>query len=221
MMADIQAVLDAGARLPLVPEALEVWHKGGWGMYALFVNGLAMFAIAIRLLVVLIGKGGVSGANRAWRRYWRNPGRPWGTAGRMIAGAMACRTLEETEHYFAELQKDEVAPFARAMPLMKVSVSSAPLLGLLGTVTGMLATFGALATGGGGEKTMTMVAGGISEALITTMTGLVLALSGLILQAILTRQHARFEKLTAHLESLCTQHFRRGAAAVNTGEEYA
>ena len=71
---------------------------------------------------------------------------------------------------------------------MKICVSAAPLMGLLGTVTGMLATFAALASGSGGDKTMSLVAEGISEALITTETGLVIALPGLFLQYQLTRK---------------------------------
>ena len=80
-----------------------------------------------------------------------------------------------------------------------------PLLGLLGTVTGMLTTFGALATGSGGEKTMSLVASGISEALITTETGLVVALPGLFFQYVLARKHERYKAFLAHLETTCTQ----------------
>jgi hypothetical protein len=55
-----------------------------------------------------------------------------------------------------------------------VLAAVAPLLGLLGTVTGMIATFDVLAVfGTGNAKAM---AGGISEALITTQTGLLVAL---------------------------------------------
>jgi len=88
---------------------------------------------------------------------------------------------------------------------MKICVSTAPLLGLLGTVTGMLATFGALASGSGGEKTMGMIAGGISEALITTETGLVIALPGLFFQYQLSREYERYKAFLAHLETVCTQ----------------
>jgi hypothetical protein len=96
---------------------------------------------------------------------------------------------------------------------MKVCVSAAPLVGLLGTVTGMLSTFGALSSGSGGEKTMSMVAGGISEALITTETGLVIALPGLFLQYQLSRKHERYVAFLAHLQTVYTQaiHLRTGS----------
>ena len=53
-----------------------------------------------------------------------------------------------------------------------------PLLGLLGTVTGMIHTFGALTSGGAGDPAA--LAGGISEALITTAAGLMVAIPSLI-----------------------------------------
>jgi hypothetical protein len=77
------------------------------------------------------------------------------------------------EARFEELQLTETAPFERDLRVMKVCVSASPLVGLLGTVTGMLSTFAALSSGSGGDETLEMVAGGISEALVTTMTGLV------------------------------------------------
>jgi biopolymer transport protein ExbB len=88
---------------------------------------------------------------------------------------------------------------------MKICISAATLLGLLGTVTGMLATFGALASGSGGEKTMGLVAEGISAALITTETGLVIALPGLFFHYQLVRQHERYKAFLAYVETVCTQ----------------
>jgi biopolymer transport protein ExbB len=69
----------------------------------------------------------------------------------------------------------------------------------------MLTTFGALASGSGGEKTMGMIAKGISEALITTETGLVIALPGLLFQHQLARHHEQYKAFLAHLETVCTQ----------------
>lgn len=67
-----------------------------------------------------------------------------------------------------------------------VLAAIAPLLGLLGTVTGMIATFDVLAIfGTGNSKAM---AGGISEALITTQTGLLVAVPGLYMKSFLTRR---------------------------------
>ncbi len=63
--------------------------------------------------------------------------------------------------------------------LLQILVTTAPLLGLLGTVTGMLATFQGLNEGNG--NTLDLVAAGISEAMITTETGLVIAIPASLL----------------------------------------
>ena len=52
---------------------------------------------------------------------------------------------------FDEIRAREIEPFVKDLKLMKIAVSAAPLVGLLSTVTGMLATFNALAAGSGGQ----------------------------------------------------------------------
>ena len=69
----------------------------------------------------------------------------------------------------------------------------------------MLTTFDGLAKGGGGEKTMNVVAGGISEALITTETGLMVALPGYLLHYILSGKRNDFESFIEHLQNACGQ----------------
>lgn len=72
------------------------------------------------------------------------------------------------------------------LAIIGVLAAIAPLLGLLGTVLGMIATFDVLAVfGTGNAKAM---AGGISEALITTQTGLLVAIPGLYMKGFLDRR---------------------------------
>ena len=92
---------------------------------------------------------------------------------------------------------------------MKVCVSAAPLVGLLGTVMGMLETFSALSSGGGGDQTMVKIAAGISEALITTETGLVIALPGLFFQYLLVRGFEGYKAFLVRFETVFTQSFYR------------
>jgi biopolymer transport protein ExbB/TolQ len=108
---------------------------------------------------------------------------------------------------FAELVSEEMPPIDRDMKLIKVAMSAAPLWGLLGTVTGMLTTFKGLASGGGGDKTMDVVAKGISEALITTETGLMIAIPGYFLHYYIARRRDQFDAFITHLETVATQHF--------------
>lgn len=72
------------------------------------------------------------------------------------------------------------------MGIVATSASVAPLLGLLGTVSGMINTFKMMTIFGSGD--VTTVSGGISEALITTELGLIVAVPALVVGAVLTRQ---------------------------------
>ncbi len=185
-------------------EACEIWQAGGWAMIALAVNALILFAVGSALFLRQLGRGTVGNAQRAWERWRKRPVRRTMSAS-IINQAMRIRSVDGVRSFFDHYRYEEMAPFERDLEVMKVAVGTAPLLGLLGTVTGMLATFFGLAEGGGGDKTMNMIAGGISEALITTETGLVIALVGMIFQFVLARQHEHFETFIAHLENLCVQ----------------
>jgi biopolymer transport protein ExbB len=74
--------------------------------------------------------------------------------------------------------------FDRRLRFVRILATTAPLLGLLGTVGGMLKTFSALGLREGFE-TLDLVASGISEALVTTETGLSIAIVALILLLVL------------------------------------
>jgi biopolymer transport protein ExbB len=190
------------AFLHLFEQAKGIWLSGGWGMIALAFNGLVMFGIGMFVLFRLIGGGALSSADQAFRR-WQRGKRAAGPLGAVVEEAMKHATLNAMEHFFDALRNDEMSPYDRDLRVLRVSVSTAPLLGLLGTVTGMLVTFGALASGGGGEKTMGMIAGGISEALVTTETGLVLGLAGMMMQFALARQQDGIARKFARVETLC------------------
>jgi biopolymer transport protein ExbB len=64
-----------------------------------------------------------------------------------------------------------------SLPLIQTCVTLCPLLGLLGTVTGMISVFDAMATQGGNARSM---AAGVSMATIPTMSGMIASLSGLL-----------------------------------------
>ena len=76
---------------------------------------------------------------------------------------------------FEEIEQNILHKIDHKIIFLNTLIASAPLMGLLGTVIGMLGTFSAISSGGGSE-TVDMVAAGISEALITTQTGLFIAL---------------------------------------------
>lgn len=83
------------------------------------------------------------------------------------------------------------------LPFIAVTAAAAPLLGLLGTVTGMIGTFDVITIAGTGDAKP--LAGGISEALVTTMFGLVAAIPALICHAMLSRRARGITQMTESL----------------------
>jgi biopolymer transport protein ExbB len=111
-----------------------------------------------------------------------------GPAGQMLA--VGVEHLGEPRELLEELMFERVLStrlkLQRWLPFVAISASSAPLLGLLGTVTGIMNTFKLITVFGTGDvKTLSS---GISEALITTEFGLIVAIPSLLLHAFLARK---------------------------------
>ncbi len=86
---------------------------------------------------------------------------------------------------------------AKTVPIIKMLVALCPLLGLLGTVTGMIHVFDVMAvTGTGNARAM---ASGVSQATIPTMAGMVVAIAGLYFSKLIEQ---RVNKETYHLTDL-------------------
>ncbi len=190
-------------------QAIVIWISGGWCMPAIAIAALVMFALGVNIYFRLGEKDFLSVPENKWRRWIDHPGERKGPIGEMLDFVTGSDSLKDTAAFFEELRTTEIAPFERDLRVMRICITVSPLLGLLGTVTGMLATFGALASGSGGDKTMALVAKGISEALITTETGLVIALPGIFFQYQLARKHERYKAFLTHLETVCTQKLYR------------
>ncbi|MCC7212188.1 MAG: MotA/TolQ/ExbB proton channel family protein [Candidatus Brocadia sp.] len=98
----------------------------------------------------------------------------------------------------------ELKRFNRGLPVLDTIITLAPLLGLFGTVIGMIQAFGLL--GGRELDAPTVITGGIAEALIATAYGLITAIVALIpfnyLNARLEEARHEIEDATTHLELL-------------------
>ncbi len=123
---------------------------------------------------------------------------------RMVADAMATWEARSERkswdaHQIREALISRVRMSANAtMPLIKTLVALCPLLGLLGTVTGMIAIFDVMAISGTGNARS--MADGVSKATVPTMAGMVGALSGVFASTILNSMAEReAELLTDHL----------------------
>lgn len=195
--------------MALWDQSFEIWISGGWAMIPIALNALVVFGLGTHIWVKLRSKGYHRVPERKWRRWIDHPAERKGPIGEMLNFVTGAQSIRDNSIFFEELRTTEIKPFSRDLVVMRICVSTAPLFGLLGTVTGMLATFEALASSSGGEKTMSQIAAGISEALITTETGLVIALPGLFFQYQLSRRFDGYKTFLAHLETVCAQYVYR------------
>lgn len=101
-----------------------------------------------------------------------------GPVAAILAAAIAYsdRSKEEVKEHVEEVGQDEIFKMERGLGLLGSVVSIAPLLGLLGTTTGIIRSFRVLGAFQGVESNPAALAVGIAEALITTAAGLVIAI---------------------------------------------
>jgi biopolymer transport protein ExbB len=115
-------------------------------------------------------------------------GRIHGPVGRMLRAGVA--HLRDPRDLMEEVMYESVLTsrlkLERMLPFVAISAAAAPLLGLLGTVTGIINTFKVITVSGAGD--VKSLSGGISEALITTEYGLIVAIPSLLLHAFLSRR---------------------------------
>jgi len=111
-----------------------------------------------------------------------------------------------------ELLLREAAGLERGLSWVKLLAAMAPLLGLLGTVTGMIATFQAITLFGTGDPAM--MASGISQALMTTVLGLVTAVP-LLLAHLLLQGRSRHLARTLEAETSAWLSNRLGSQTVS------
>ena len=124
-----------------------------------------------------------------------------------VAGRVLAAGLRETDRGWTAVEKgledavaEETAAFYRRTEPLATIGNVAPMLGLLGTVVGMVSTFGELAVADGSGRNL---AGGIYFALVTTVDGLLVAIPVLVAHAILNaRGAARFAELVQRLDRL-------------------
>ena len=100
----------------------------------------------------------------------------------------------------------------RNIAFINILGTAAPLIGMLGTVMGMLMTFQSIGLGGG--EMAEMMAKGISAALFPPEVGLCIALPGLLMVHLLKRKRDEYDAFLGKLESLSIQHFKQDQGAI-------
>jgi biopolymer transport protein ExbB len=163
------------------PGFVERIQQGGGVGYTIIVLGLVAGALAIvRWLLVSLAGRKVAAQKKSDEIRDTNP------LGRVLGVYEQNKTadVETLELKLDEVIMRESAGLQKMLWAVKVVSVVAPLMGLLGTVTGMIRTFQAITLFGTGDPKM--MAGGISEALVTTMLGLWVAIPLVLLHALVS-----------------------------------
>ena len=100
-------------------------------------------------------------------------------------GLEAFRGGKDVDKSMDAAQREQIQRLEKNLDVPALTANVAPLLGLLGTVTGIMNTFGVLS--GHGAKDPSLLAGGIAEALITTVAGLIIAIVSMLIPHHLTK----------------------------------
>jgi biopolymer transport protein ExbB len=116
-------------------------------------------------------------------------------------------TLAAIRGRFREIEAARLPAVDLRLTFLNVLVVAAPLFGLLGTVLGMLLTFRAI--GVGGSSTSEIIARGISEALVATQTGMMVAIPGLLAAFVAKRWRNEYFAFLTRLEGATLRQFRR------------
>jgi biopolymer transport protein ExbB len=180
--------------------AYEYLRPGGWIMVLLVVTSLWMWGLIIeRFLFYRRMNRHDAGLKEAVNILsQRKAAKPLsGICRNLLSGFMQQRTGDSAlDQRIMEQHAMQNRPRVRRfLSTITVLAATAPLFGLLGTVLGMITTFDVIALFGTGNAKA--LAGGISKALITTQSGLLVGIPGLFMGSLLTRRaHALEQRLT-------------------------
>ena len=168
------------------PTLTERWHQGRQVGYVITAVGIIAMLIAAWRFVVLTAIG--AKVNAQLKSSVANTDNPLGRV-LVVADENPNMDTETLELKLNEAVLKEIPALENSLTLIKIIAAVAPLLGLLGTVTGMIITFQAITIFGAGDpKTM---ASGISSALITTVLGLIVAIPTLLAHTIVSGRAKR------------------------------
>ena len=164
-----------------VPGLQERIEQGGIVGYVILALGLLALFVTLERLITL----GLTGSSI--RKQIKNPGTNGNNPlGRILACYEKNHSAdpETLELKIGEALMKEVPAIQKRLTILKVIAVISPLLGLLGTVTGMIVTFQALTLFGTGDPRL--MAGGISQALVTTVLGLTVAIPTMLLHSLVS-----------------------------------
>jgi biopolymer transport protein ExbB len=176
-------------------------------MAAMVVLAMIMYASAAHLLMTSYRRGLTRATDVVLRNWVAKPDVAPASVRELVRYTQdEIHSVKDIEGRFREVEATQISDLDRRITFLNVLVVSAPLFGLLGTVLGMLLTFKAI--GIGGSSASETIAKGISEALVATQTGMMVAIPGLIMASIAKRWRNEYVAFLARLESTTLRHFR-------------
>ena len=197
------------------------FHKGGWGMWPILFTSVIIIAVVVeravflfrasvdkdKLLALLksqVMSGNVQGAIKVCS------GNPTPMTRIVQAGLMKFnKSDDEVQAAMDEAALRELPKINSRTPYLAMLANFAVMAGLLGTIAGMIKSFGSVASGEGGDKA-TMLAEGISEALNCTAFGIGTSLIGLLAYSLLQGKTTHvlddINEVTVQVVNLVTSH---------------
>ena len=158
----------------MIETIINTWITGGWVMLPIAILAIIMYSFGAYLLLNLKVKNITKCSDKQILSWIRNPNESPKEVKYIFDYIYESKNVDdkckEIEIYLTE-------KINKHFSVLVVLVASAPLLGLLGTVTGMILTFQGISLGGVVTESISK---GISEALITTETGLLVAIPGIV-----------------------------------------
>jgi len=180
-------------------------EQGGIVGYCIIALGIIGLIIAVlRWVALSVADRKVSAQLKRETASTDNP------LGRVLAAYESNRgaDTETVELKLSEAALKEMPALTKGLLFIKVVSAVAPLMGLLGTVTGMIKTFQVITLYGAGDPKM--MAGGISQALMTTVLGLVVAIPMVLLHTVVSGKSRKIVNiLQSQSAGLVAQHSER------------
>lgn len=183
-------------------EVVRLFADGGPVMVMLALIAVILYTAASAALF-FVSKGNLTTRRQEkWAEWIAAPENGEGRAGEIIRYATHGPrvSIKTVQRRFDEIREVVIESIDRRLIIIGTLVAAAPMTGLLGTVGGMLEMFDGLATASG-KQSMNKIASGLTEALFTTLTGLVIALPGMFMALHIRQKRNWIAAALAQLES--------------------
>jgi biopolymer transport protein ExbB len=184
----------------MVEFIINIWVTGGWVMIPLAILSLVMYSISIYLFFNIKVKNLLTITDIQIKNWILNPAESPTEVRHIFEYIQNASDLDSIDNQIREIEISSVDFIQKHFSLLLVLVNCAPLLGLLGTVTGIIGTFEGISAGTASSE---VISKGISECLITTETGLLLiAIPGLLLAYLIKIKKLEFLSFLYRVESI-------------------